>query len=258
MLRLGFVGTGAISEAIVRGMQLSGGDAYAFHLSPRSEERSRALAAAYPSVTREASNEAVVAASDVVFLGVRPQDIAVLEGLPFREDQLVVTLLAGTPLARMRALAAPAARLVRVLPLPSIRHRRGPIIMTPADPLVEQLLAGLGDLIVLDKESDFAAIGSASGVMSSHFQLQATVIDWLQTKGLPPAQASLYIRSLFAGLGETGLAAARAGLSLEVEDFETPNGLNHRGRTYLRDHRWFELLTEALEAIDAHGRTLSK
>jgi len=256
MLRLGFVGTGALAEAIVQGLRLAGGH-HPIHLSPRSEERSRALAAAYDDVTRAESNAAVVEASDVVFLGVRPQQVADLAGLPFRGDQTIVTLLAGTPLERVRALTGPAGRLVRVLPLPSIRHRRGPIVMTPADPLVEVLFAGLGDLIVVERESDLAAIGTASAVMSTHFQLQASVVGWLEAKGLPAAEATLYVRSLFAGLGETGLAATRQGERLVPEDFETPGGLNERGRAYLNEHRWFDLLRQALDAVDAHGRTLS-
>jgi Pyrroline-5-carboxylate reductase len=258
MLRFGFVGTGVLAEAVIDGLQAEGAERYAFHLSPRSEERSRRLAAAYANITREESNEAVVAASDIVVLGVLPQQIAGLQGLPFRTDQIVVSLLAGTALDLLRPIVRPSTRLVRVIPLPSIRLRKGPIVMSPGDAAVEALFRGLGDLIVLDRESDLAATGVASGLMSSYFQLQNVAVDWLRSRGLPDAQASIYMRSLFAGLAEVALATDRAGEPLDPGHHETRGGLNERGRAHLMETGWFDRWSEALDIIEAHGRTLSK
>ncbi|TXH32418.1 MAG: hypothetical protein E6Q98_25105 [Rhodospirillaceae bacterium] len=263
MQRLGFLGIGVLAEAVIRGLQQAEsqharGGRYQFHLSPRSEDRSRKLADAYVNVHREDSNEAVVVASDVVFLAIRPQQIDLLAGLPFRREQTIVTFLAGTPLARIRDLLPADTRLARVIPLPGIRYRRGPIVMTPAEPVVEDLFGQLGDLIVVDKESDLAATGVVSGLMSSHFQLQNTAAAWLEKSGLPPHQAALYVRSMFAGLGEIGLAAAHAGEEIDPRDYETPGGLNECGRAFFKDRHWFDQSTAALDAIDAHSRKLSK
>lgn len=93
---------------------------------PRSEGRSRTLAARYERVIREDSNEAVVTKSDIVFLAVRPQQTPELVGLRFRAEQTVVSFLAGTPIDQLRPFVAPAARLVRVVPLPCIGLRQGP------------------------------------------------------------------------------------------------------------------------------------
>ena len=258
MLRLGFVGTGVLAEAVIDGLQAEGDGRYAFYLSPRSEERSRRLADVYANVTREDSNAAVVAASDIVVLGVLPQQIAGLRGLPFRTDQIVVSLLAGTALDLLRSIVRPATRLVRVIPLPSIRLRKGPIVMSPRDAAVEALFRGLGDLIVLDRESDLTATGVASGLMSSYFQLQNVAVDWLRSRGLPDVQASQYVRSLFAGLAEVALAQERAGEPLDPGHHETRGGLNERSRAHLLETGWFDRWSEALDIIEAHGRTLSK
>lgn len=263
MQHLGFLGIGVLAEAVIHGLQQADsqradGGRYEFHLSPRSEDRSRRLADAYINVHREDSNEAVVVASDVVFLAVRPQHIDALAGLPFHAEQTVVTFLAGTPLERIRGLLPSGTRLARVIPLPGIRYRRGPIVMTPAEPVVEALFGPLGDLIVANKESDLAATGVVSGLMSSYFQLQNTVASWLETSGLPSHQAALYVRSMFAGLGEIGLAAAHAGEEIDPTDYETPGGLNERGRAHLNEQKWFDRSVAALEAIQAHSRKLSK
>jgi pyrroline-5-carboxylate reductase len=233
MAKLGFIGAGTITDAVVQGLHAAGNTKHDIHLSPRSEARSRALAARYERVIREDSNEAVVAESDIVFLAVRPQQMPELVGLRFRAEQTVVSFLAGTPIDQLLPFVAPAARLVRVVPLPCIGLGQGPILMMPSDPTVEALFGKLGDLIVLTDEANFASVSAITGLMSSHFELQNVALDWLKTQSVPEGQAALYIRSLFAGLGAIGLAADRAGRSIDVAEYETRGRLNEAGRAHL-------------------------
>jgi pyrroline-5-carboxylate reductase len=258
MARLGFIGVGVITDAVVRGLHAAGREGHEIHLAPRSEARSRALAARYEHVVREDSNEAVAAKSEIVFLAVRPQQLPELTGLQFGAEQTVVSFLAGTPIDQLRPFVAPAARLVRVVPLPCISLGQGPILMTPSDPTVEALFNKLGDLIILSDEANLAAAASITGLMSSHFELQNVAIDWLRTQKVPEEQAALYVRSFFAGLGSIGLAAGRAAEPIDVADYETRGGLNEACRTRLRGAGWFGQINEALRAIQARGDALSK
>lgn len=258
MASLGFIGAGAITDAVVQGLHAAGDAGHEIHLSPRSEARSRALAARYKHVIREDSNAAVAAKSDIVFLAVRPQQMPDLVGLQFRAEQTVVSFLAGTPIHQLRPFVAPAAKLVRVVPLPCISLGQGPILMTPSDPTVEALFNRLGDLVVFADEANLASAAAITGLMSSHFALQNVAIDWLRTQKVPEAQAALYVRSFFAGLGSIALAAGRAGEPIDVADYETRGGLNEACRTRLRGTGWFEQIDEALRAIQARGDALSK
>jgi pyrroline-5-carboxylate reductase len=258
MARLGFIGAGTITDAVVQGLHAAGNTKHDIHLSPRSEARSRALAARYERVIREDSNEAVVAKSDIVFLAVRPQQMPELVGLRFRAEQTVVSFLAGTPIDQLRPFVAPAARLVRVVPLPCIGLGQGPILMMPSDPTVEAMFGKLGDLIVLTDEANFASVSAITGLMSSHFELQNVALDWLKTQEVPDGQAALYVRSFFAGLGAIGLAAGRAGQSIDVADYETRGGLNEACRIQLSGAGWFGQVNEALRAIRARGDALSE
>jgi pyrroline-5-carboxylate reductase len=258
MARLGFIGAGTITDAVVQGLHAAGNAKHDIHLSPRSEARSRALAARYERVIREDSNEAVAAKSDIVFLAVRPQQMPELVGLRFRAEQTVVSFLAGTPIDQLRPFVAPAARLVRVVPLPCIGLGQGPILMMPSDPTVEALFGKLGDLIVLTDEANFASVSAITGLMSSHFELQNVALDWLKTQEVPDGQAALYVRSFFAGLGAIGLAAGRAGQSIDVANYETRGGLNEACRIQLSGAGWFGQVNEALRAIRARGDALSE
>jgi hypothetical protein len=76
MGKLGFVGTGAIAEAIATGLCTSGAPPTSVVLSPRSAERSARLAAAHPALcTVATSNQAVVDQADIVFVCVLPAQL---------------------------------------------------------------------------------------------------------------------------------------------------------------------------------------
>ncbi|HSI40896.1 MAG TPA: NAD(P)-binding domain-containing protein [Xanthobacteraceae bacterium] len=257
MLRLGFIGTGTLAAAVIDGLQAIRAEPLAILVSPRAESTSRALAERHAEVTRAASNAEVVEGSDVVFLGVRPSQLDdAAAGLPFRPEQTVVSFLAGVPHARVLAAVAPAQTVVRVNPLPPIRLRQGPVVIYPADPLVERLFAGLGDLIVATKESDLANIGIASAMMSTHYALQNRIIAWLVSRQMAPDGAQAYVRSMFSGLAATGLDALARREAIDPADYETPGGLNWRGRGYLTENGWFDEAERALDAIEAHARQL--
>ncbi|MBW4021611.1 MAG: NAD(P)-binding domain-containing protein [Proteobacteria bacterium] len=258
MASLGFVGTGVLAEAVIRGLQTTEAREHRFLLSPRSEERSRALAAAYPNTTREESNEAVVEQSDMVLLGVLPKQIGLLGDLPFRADQIVVSFLAGVPLELVRANVGPVTRVVRMIPLPCIEYGKGPILMTPPDPTVEGLFAPVGELVIPATESELDTISIASGLMSSHFQLQNTVVDWLEARGLARDQAARFVRSLFVGLGELAAADERRTGSLPPEHYETKGGLNETARAYFNRAGWFNEMSRVLDIVDIHRKTLAK
>jgi pyrroline-5-carboxylate reductase len=217
------------------------------------------LAAAFPRNTvREESNAVVVEKSDIVLLGVLPKQIADLGELPFRANQIVVSFLAGVPLEVLRQHIKPATRVVRMIPLPGIEFCKGPILMSPSDPVVEDLFNPVGELVIPDQESDLDAISIASGLMSAHFQLQNTVIDWIKSHEIADGIATRFVRSLFSGLSELALAVERKGEPLPPQNYETPGGLNETARAYFNRVGWFDEMTKAMDVVEAHRLTLMK
>ncbi len=67
-MRVGFIGTGEITTAMVRGLA---GCGHQILVSPRNAKRAAALAAEVPEVT-VAPNDRIVAGSDIVFRVRRP------------------------------------------------------------------------------------------------------------------------------------------------------------------------------------------
>src|SRR5262245_4739042 len=95
IMRLGFVGTGTIAAAIIEGLFAADG-AHSITVSPRNAEVAADLAARFANVRIAPTNQAVLDASDVVFLAVRPQIAdGVLRELRFRPDHHVISLIAA-------------------------------------------------------------------------------------------------------------------------------------------------------------------
>jgi len=72
-MRLGFVGTGAITTAIVTGLSSSSPDQQVIRLSPRNSSIASKLASRFPHVSVASSNQDVLDSSDTIVLAVRPR-----------------------------------------------------------------------------------------------------------------------------------------------------------------------------------------
>lgn len=257
-MRLGFIGTGAISAAVIHGISKAWGDGNQIVVSPRSAEVSEDLAQRYRWVHRADSNQQVVDESDILFLGVMPQQAGeALGALTLREGQVLASFCAGVEAAALQRMAGPGVQVCRVTPLPSIAQLEGPVMLYPALGQVRQLIAPLGVLIEPESDAAMAALGTASGLMSSFFRLSQEAVGWLEERDLPRTQARDYVMAMFAALSKTALRHDPAALEALPGAHETPGGLNEACREYLERERWFENFARGMDAIEARARSLS-
>ena len=256
-MTIGFIGTGTIAAAVIEGLAWHGQGVDIF-VSPRSAEISTRLAATFPQVRRAASNAEVAVNSDIVCLAMLPTKLEeALEGIAFRADQTIVSFVAGVSLETLAGIA-PGAKHCRVVPLPMIARREGPILCYPPLPEVVQLLDGLGTLVVPESEAELQALMAVSGFMSTYFELQGALGGWLESRGVAGERGSLFVRSLFAALGTTGLAATPDKVADLPREHETPGGMNFRTRTQLAEAGWFSAPGAAFEHVLALKRSALK
>src|SRR5262245_31111364 len=131
-MTVGFIGTGAITAAIVTGLNAEGGSRYAIRLSPRNAAVAAGLASRFAKVSVCGSNQEVLDASHTVVLAVRPQVAAqVLSRLRFASGHIVISLIAGFSTDRIADLVSPVSNISRAIPLPSVAQRRCPIAIYP-------------------------------------------------------------------------------------------------------------------------------
>lgn len=257
-MHLGFIGTGTITEATVRGLAAAWGQAHTVTVSPRSEDVSHRLAAEFAHVTRASTNQQVVDASDAVFLALRPEQLGVVcSALRCHPDQIVVSLLAGTTPAQVATAIAAPVRVCRATPLPMIAVGQGPIVLQDAPDQIAALFAPLGHVIIAKSNSDMAAFGVASGLMSSVLELSLAAVNWLAGRGIAPTDGRDYVLSLVQALSATALVTPPERFAALADAHETPGGLNENCRQFLTDAGAFALLQAAMTSTEAHGRKLA-
>ena len=249
-MRLGFVGTGAITSAIVTGLNAAGAGDDTILVSPRNAENAAALAARFRSVTIAASNQAVLDGSDVVMLAVRPQVAdEVLSALAFRRDHHVISLMTIVPLERVSALVAPASKIVRAIPLPMVADLRGPTAIYPQDSLTAGIFDRIGTAIAAESADQFSAIGVATATMSPYFSFAGTIVEWLVRHDVPADAARRYVSTVFQGLADIAVRHPEQGFATLAVEFATRGGINEQVVAHLKQTGALTSLSDALDAV---------
>ena len=249
-MRLGFVGTGAITSAIVTGLNGTGLGGDTILVSPRNAETAAALAARFPAVTVAASNQAVLDGSDVVMLAVRPQVAAeVVSELTFRADHHVISLMAIIPLNKVAELIAPATKVMRAIPLPMVADRCGPTVIYPPDPVAVEIFNRLGTAIEAASTNHFIAYSTATATMAPYFTFAEEIAAWLTGHGVPAADARRYVGTVFQGLGNIAAATQEHSLAALAGEFATRGGTNEQVVAHMKARGAFDALSEGLDAV---------
>jgi pyrroline-5-carboxylate reductase len=123
-MKLGFIGSGKMASALVLGVTQSGAFPREHILVTDVVPAAAQKLATDAGVTALATNAEVAAAADVLILCVKPNDaLAALRELG-GIGRLVISIVAGLPIAALQEAAGPAARIIRVMPnTPALVHR---------------------------------------------------------------------------------------------------------------------------------------
>ncbi len=224
---LGFVGTGTIAVAMIEGLAATGSERIL--VSPRNADIAAGLAARFPNVSIAADNQDIVDRSRLVVLSVRPQVAEeVLRPLRFRADQDVLSLIATVSLDWLRDVTAPAASVVRAVPLPPVARGQGPTAVFPPDPAIKALFDRLGTAIELDDESAFDVFTAATATMSSYFAFARTVAGWMADEGVDAGKARAFVVQLLEGLGSAPRLSPDRSFAELADEYQTRGGINEQ------------------------------
>lgn len=249
-MRLGFVGTGAITSAIVTGLNAAGIGGDTILVSPRNADTAASLAARFLSVRVAASNQAVLDDSDVVMLAIRPQVAAeVLSELRFRADHHVISLMAIIPVDRVRTMVTPARIVTRAIPLPLVADLCGPTPIFPPDQVAAGIFNRIGTTIEATSAEQFSAFSTATASMAPFFAFAGEIADWLARHDVPAGDAHVYVASMFQGLANIGAKDTGHGFGALAGEFATRGGINEQVVAHLKEHAALTALSDALDAV---------
>ena len=226
MRKIGFIGTGVIADAMVRGIVADG---HRIFVSERNAQMAASLAAEFDCVTVH-SNQAVVDASDVVFFCLM-DDVArdVLPALTFRDGQVAFSAMARFGNEELTSLTAPALAGGTVIPFPFIAKGNSPLLTLPTSPEAQALLQDIfgprNALFELKSKEAFTTMMALQAVVMPSLTRLVHSVDWAEGEGLDPVLAEGFLRQLVGGfmlsenLDSPHVKAMAASLG-------TPGGLN--------------------------------
>ncbi|MBB4226845.1 pyrroline-5-carboxylate reductase [Rhizobium mongolense] len=255
---IGFVGTGVITEAMVRGLLTEPTYASEIHVSPRSAHIAATLAAEFAAVRIARDNQDVVERSDIVFLAIRPQVAEeVVRKLSFRDGQTVVSVVAATERQALLDWIGADVHLLQAIPLPFVARRQGVTAIYPSDDTVSALFDTLGTAVQCQSRKEYDLLATASAMMSTYFGIMETVAAWLERSGLERATGHAYIAPLFASLAQKASGPGAEPFSTLSREFATKGGLNEQVLSDFEKKGGLAALTIALDGVLARieGRT---
>jgi len=227
--RYGFIGTGAITKAIIAGLLKEPDEALRITVSPRNAELAAELAARYSQVTVAADNQTVVDEAEVVFLAVRPQIAAeVVPALQFRPDQQVVSLIAATRLEQLEKWMPSVSRITQAIPLPFVEDREGVTAIFPPSAPVAAIFAQIGTALQCESKNEYDLLATASATMSVYFGFMGRIVEWLQSNGMPEDSARAYVAGHFESLSKVAVRQSDAPLHTLAREYATKGGLNEQ------------------------------
>jgi len=251
-MNIGILGTGVIASALTRGFctdSLSVSKMH-FYLSPRNAGKAAALKADFPdSVTVCADNQAVVDASDWVFICLIPRQAEeILSGLSFRPEQKILSIMSDHSIEKVLSMTGPAAKCLRMVPLPFASMHTGPIAYFPKDAEIDEMFAPLGKTIAMGREAELSVISGLTGIMSAYYMLIHETARFGEAQGLDHQTAVDYMTLFFEALDVKARAQEDGDIHALAYEM-TPGGLNEMALKSLLADNAFQPWTDALGKV---------
>jgi pyrroline-5-carboxylate reductase len=255
---IAFLGAGNMATAIVQGLHASA--QYTFSVADTYE----------PALIRwrkDFSASPLRAKPDAIVLAVKPQQFTEaaqsLKGL-LSPNTVVISIMAGIPIARIAAALDGHAAIVRTMPNTPARIGQGitGLFATSAcsptqNELARAVMASIGQTVFVDAESQLDAVTAVSGSGPAYvFYIAQAMTQAGVNLGLPPATAR---QLALATLQGSAALAQDCGEDLDAlrEQVTSKGGTTYAAMTVLQDKQVAQAFHAALAAADARAKELA-
>ena len=247
-MKLGFIGTGKITSSIVHGIFKSNLKSNKIFISYRNKAVSKNLKNKFRSITILKDNQEIIDKCNIVVLAVTPTTgVKILKNLNFNRKK-IISLISTINLNGLKKLTG-SKNITRVIPLPPIEIKQGPIVIFPPNRFVKQFFSHLGSVIEIKNEKTLNNFWSTSALMAPYYELLNVSSNWLSQKGINKDKAVDYITELFYGLSRDVLNKKKKGLKQLVAESQTPKGINEQALRELKKSKFYSKLNNTLNSI---------
>lgn len=266
-IKVGFIGAGHMSQALIKGLVESKiirtEQIFASNRTPGKLLKLRDL---YGIETFNL-NEPVVTECDVVILAMKPQDFSkAIEdiGEHFRDEQIIISLAAGISADQLEKLI-PRGRVIRLMPNTPSLIGRGVIGLfsqsneESAIDIVQDLFSNLGYVLNVETEDQFDALMiSCSTGTGFVFEMMMYWQDWIQERGFTTEESKKMTIETF--LGASMLAAQSIGIDIEElqQRVTSRKGVTAAGLDSMRELEIERALRISFEKASMRSKEISK
>ena len=248
-MKIGFIGTGQITKAVVIGILKSKIKVKTIYVSARNTKISKSLKIKSKKISIEKNNQNIVDNSNIIFLAVTP-DVGkkILGKLRFLKNQIVVSFISTINIKQLKEFTGLKKNIVRAIPLPPIALCKGPVPIYPPNIKVKKFFNKLGSTLEINNERLSLNFWTTSAMMAPFYELLYSLSNWLIKKGIKKENAQIYISSLFLALSEDAFNHKK-NLKKLVKESQTPGGLNEQAVKDLRRAGFYRLLEKTSNRI---------
>tara|TARA_B100000989_G_scaffold294176_1_gene272814 strand:+ start:1019 stop:1795 length:777 start_codon:yes stop_codon:yes gene_type:complete len=241
-MKLGFIGTGQITKAVIIGILNSRLRVSKIFISERNKKISKFLKLKSKKIEVTKDNQEIINRSNWIFLAVTPKvGNDILKKLKFSKNKLIISFISTINIAKLKKITGLKKNIVRAIPLPPIALCKGPVPIYPSNKNVKNFFDKLGYTIEINNEKLSLNFWTISAMMAPFYELLLSLSNWLVKKGIKQDSAQKYITSLFFALSEDAFNHKK-NLKKLVNDSQTLGGLNEQAVKDLRKVGFYKLL----------------
>ena len=248
-MNLGFIGTGHITTSVIEGIFKSKLKFKKIYISPRNRLIAKKLSKRFKKISISNNNQQLIDNSEWIFLAITPKvGKKILKTLNFKKTKKIISFISTIKINELKKIIK-NKNITRVIPLPFIGMKKGPVIICPADKRTKIFFSHLGTTVEIKNEKLSKGFWATSSFMASFYNLILTTYKWLITKGVKQKEADMYVRELFYALSADSLNKKNISLEKLVKDSQTPGGTNAYVINNLKRNKFYEIQKKALNKI---------
>ena len=242
-MKIGFIGTGEITKAVVSGILSSRLKIKKIYLSERNKKISRQLSKRSKKIKIIKDNQDIINNSNWLFLSVTPAvGNKILHNYKFKKNQVIISFISTIKLENLKKIIKKKTNIVRAIPLPPIKYMKGPIPIFPPNKKVKKFFENLGNVIEIKNEKKSNYLWTTSSLMAPFYHLLLTTSKILQRGGVNKLVSENYTKSLFYGLAYSALNENNEDLKNLIKKSQTPKGLNQQALNELKNKGFYKLI----------------
>tara|TARA_A100001011_G_scaffold332898_1_gene360305 strand:- start:492 stop:1250 length:759 start_codon:yes stop_codon:yes gene_type:complete len=248
-MKIGFLGTGHITSSVIEGILKSKLKIKKIFISSRNKKISRKLSNRFKKITIIKNNQHLVDKSDWIFLAITPQvGNKILKTLKFKKNKKIISFISTIKLNKLKSYTR-SKNITRVIPLPFIGMKKGPVVLFPPNKSIKFFFKHLGKVIEIKKEKTSKGFWATSSFMAPFYNLMSTTSSWLVSKGVKRKGAEDYVKELFLALSQDAIFKNKISLQQLVVESQTPGGTNAHVIKELRKKRFYKIQQKALNSV---------